>query len=310
MASRLVSEGKLAAIRQNLFPSAHAAIADWHAFDWHCDKRGVPQADKVQSSQALAIDVFGTIAAAPANARDAILDVLALRAGLKPGGPWRIALEWCDPANLLREPRQTQVDAIAFGAFSIMVIECKFTEPGGSCSQTKRLKKGPGSGLRQCDGRYAMQAHPVSGISSSCALSGKGIRYWDAIPRVFALDPHTIHDPCPFRGETFQWMRNMVLADELGRHADKMARCLIAYADEGGFPAEAKARDLSWLPPLAATGSPPFAVSYQQLARLAADVDPAPTWATLSQWIDRKVNAVRSGLTGPQPLAVESGTGS
>lgn len=305
MGKRIVSEEKLAAIRQNLFPSAHAAIADWHAFDWHRDQQYEPQADKVQSSQALAIDVFGTIAAAPASARDAILDVLAARAGLEPGGPWRVALEWCDPAKLLREPRQTQVDAIAFGARSIMVIECKFTETGGSCSQTKKRTNEPAKGLPQCNGRYEMQVNPATGTAASCTLSGKRIRYWDVIPRVFALDPQADHDPCPFRGETFQWMRNMVLADELGRHEGKMARCLIAYADEGGFPTEGKARDLSWLPPMAEAASPPFAISYQELARLAADVDAAPTWEALSQWIDRKVSAVRNGLTGPLPLSVD-----
>lgn len=305
MATRMLSDKKLAAIQHNLFPAAHAAIADWHGFEWHRDKKGEPQTDKVHSSQALAIDVFGAVAAAPSGARDAILDALAVHAELEAGGPWQIALEWCDPDNLLREPRQTQVDAIAFGARSIMVIECKFTETGGSCSQTRKLTKGPAKGLRQCTGRYALQAHPVSRVASSCTLSGKGIRYWDVIPRVFALDPQAVHDPCPFRGETFQWMRNMVLADELGRHHGKAARCLIACAAGGGFPTEGKARDWNWLPPIAEAATPPLAISYQDLASLAADVDPAATWNALGRWIDGKVSAVRSGLNGQLPLSSE-----
>ena len=151
------------------------------------------------------------------------------------------------------------------------------------------MTKGPAKGLRQCNGRYEPQTHPVSGIASSCTLSGKGIRYWVMIPQVFAIDPTGVHDPCPFSGETFQWMRNMVLASELGRTSGKAARCLIAYAAGGGFPTEAKARDLLWLPPPAAGARPPFAVSYQQVAQIAAGVDGAPTWEALSRWIDRKV---------------------
>lgn len=284
---------KLGAIRDNLFPAAHAAIRDWDGFDWHRDLRGEPQADKVQSSQALAIDVFGTIAAAPAGSRDAILDALARRAGLPAGGPWRIELEWRDPDNLLAEPRPTQVDAIAFGADAIMVIECKFTEKGGPCSQTGKLTKGPAKGSRQCDGRYAPQVHPVTGIAASCTLSGKGIRYWDHIPGVFALDPAATHEPCPFAGENFQWMRNLVLADVLGRHHGRMARCLIAHAAGGGFATETKALGPAWLPDFAEGALPPVPVSFQQLVQLAAEVDPSPTWPSLATWVDRKVQVVR-----------------
>lgn len=299
MAIRPLSASKLAALRQNIFPLAHGAITDWQAFDWHRDQRGEPQADKVQSSQALAIDVFGAIKAAPDQSRDAILDSMASLAALPPGGPWHVELEWRDPANLLCEPRQTQVDAIACGARAIMVIECKFTETGGSCSQTSKLTSGPAKGLRQCNGRYELQTHPVSDVEAPCTLSGKGIRYWDVIPRVFALDASVTHAPCPFSGETFQWMRNMVLASELGRTSGKAARCLIAYAAGSGFPTEAKAADLQWLPTPATGAAPPFAISYQQLTQLAAAVDGAPTWHALSQWIDRKVATVSAGMTRP-----------
>ena len=50
------------AIERNLFPEARAAIRDWDAFPWHRDGRKVVTAGLVQSSQALAIDFFGTIA--------------------------------------------------------------------------------------------------------------------------------------------------------------------------------------------------------------------------------------------------------
>ena len=216
-----VSPEKLAALRGNIFDGAHAAIGDWHTFPWHRDKQGHVQADKPHSSQALAIDVFGAIGAS--NAKDAILDALAIEAGLPPGGPWKIELEWTDGQRLLREPRPTQVDALAIGANAIMVIECKFTEPGGSCSQTRRIQTGPGAGQPQCTGRYELQVNARSGVRAHCALSGKGIRYWDFIPAIFDLDPAAAYAPCPFKEEGFQWMRNLPLAYELGLDQGKVA---------------------------------------------------------------------------------------
>jgi hypothetical protein len=53
-------EQEVEAIKANLFPASHAAIKDWGKFPWHKHK-GRIQTDKPHSSQALAIDVFGTI---------------------------------------------------------------------------------------------------------------------------------------------------------------------------------------------------------------------------------------------------------
>lgn len=289
-ASRLSSE-KLAALRGNIFDAAHAAIADWHGFSWHRDMRGHVQADKPHSSQALAIDVFGAIGAS--NANDAILDALAMEAGLPPGGPWNIELEWTDAQRLLREPRPTQVDALAVGANAIMVIECKFTEPGGSCSQTRRIQSGPGAGQPQCTGRYELQVNPRSKVQSHCALSGKEIRYWDVVPAIFDLDPAATYAPCPFKGEAFQWMRNLALAHELGRNQGKPAACVVAYASGGSFPTEAKVGNLTWLPPLADGNRGPVMMSYQRIVELAAQADDDPCWERLADWIARKVQLAR-----------------
>jgi hypothetical protein len=286
-----ISPEKLAALRGNIFAAAHAAIADWHVFPWHRDMRGHVQADKPHSSQALAIDVFGAIGAS--NARDAILDTLAIEAGLPPGGPWNIELEWTDAQRLLREPRPTQVDALAVGAHAIMVIECKFTEPGGSCSQTRRIQTGPGAGQPQCSGRYELQVNPRSNAQAHCALSGKGIRYWDVIPAIFDLDAATAYAPCPFKGETFQWMRNLALAHELGRNQRKAAACVVAYASGGDFPTETKADNLAWLPPLADGARGPVMASYQRIVELAAETDGDPCWGRLADWIARKVELAR-----------------
>lgn len=282
-----------APIRANLFPAAHGAIGkDWTRFPWH-RHNGAIQSWKPHSSQALAIDVFGAIDTAVA--RDTVLDALATAAGLPGGGPWTLELEWTDPANLLREKRSTQVDVLAEGARAILVIECKFTEPGGGCSQVGRIARGVGTGLRQCDGNYRRQVNPRNGVEARCALSGKGIRYWDVVPAVFDLDADTDHIPCPFRGDAFQWMRNMTLAHELGRVTGKAARCAIVYAAGGDFPAERKTASTAWLPPMATIGTPPFVFSYQAVIELAEQVAPDAEWRALRNWVDNKVALARTG---------------
>jgi hypothetical protein len=65
-------------LRDNIFPAARAAIEDWNAFPWHM------HASSPKSSQALAIDVFGTIK--NSSARDAILGALARELGVPDDG--------------------------------------------------------------------------------------------------------------------------------------------------------------------------------------------------------------------------------
>ena len=196
------------AVRDNLYPASHGAIEDWRAFPWHRDRANQIQAHKAHSSQAIAIDVFGTLKMSAD--RDRVLNAIAERVGVASGSPWAITLEWMDSDRLLREPRPTQVDVLAVGSLAALVIECKFTEPGGQwqCSQTAVSR----SGKRQCNGSYADQINPGNGVRAHCALTGKGIRYWEYIPEAFALDPGVDHTPCPFKGDAYQWMRNAVLA--------------------------------------------------------------------------------------------------
>jgi hypothetical protein len=139
-----MDEATLQAIKANLFPASHAAISNWDTFPWH-KYMGQIQADKPLSSQALAIDVFGTIKVS--RERDYILGELAQRCGVPSDGPWTLELEWTDPDNLLRESRPTQIDALAFGRRAILVVECKFTEAGGSCSQVRPRKNGGPSAM-------------------------------------------------------------------------------------------------------------------------------------------------------------------
>ncbi|SCB61580.1 hypothetical protein GA0061105_12024 [Rhizobium aethiopicum] len=170
------------AVRENLFPASHASIEDWGHSPGIVTKPTEFRPHKAHSSQAIAIDVFGTIKII--KDRDRIFDAIAARAGVAPGGPWAIKLEWTDTERLLGEPRSTQVDALAVGSMAALVIECKFTEPGGQCSQTASLR----SGERQCNGSYVEKINPGNGLRARCALTGNGIRYWKYIPEVFALD--------------------------------------------------------------------------------------------------------------------------
>lgn len=272
-----------AAVRENLFPASHEAIGDWLTFPWHRDRTNKIQAHKVHSSQAIAIDVFGTLKMS--IDRDRVLDAIARHVGVSPGGPWSIALEWTDTDRLLREPRPTQVDALAIGSKAALIIECKFTEPGGKCSQAS------GSRTRQpqCNGNYIEQANPGSGVRSRCTLAGKGIRYWDYIPKVFALDPAANYAPCPFAGDAYQWMRNVVLAAAIGEHWNLKAAAVGAFADHPSFPTARKARRGLLDPSLGgqATITP---ISYQEIIAMACHVGlDQQLWNDLAAWVEQKI---------------------
>ena len=284
----------ISAIRENLFPAAHAAIVDWQRFPWHRDKSGKIQAHKANSSQALAIDVFGTIKMS--LERDTVLGAVANACGLPPDGPWSVELEWTDEERLLGELRPTQVDVLAFGGRSLLVIECKFTESGGTCTQPKPLS-GPNVGLRQCNGDYRPQVNPLNGIHARCALSGKGVKYWDLIPRVYDLDPESEYRPCPFKGENYQWMRNVVLAERLGMERAQLATVIAAFADAECFVTARKARRglLGYRP--AHGRQLIFPISFQAIIKLAKSVSDRPwDWESLNFWVERKIEEATKAM--------------
>jgi hypothetical protein len=283
-------------IRENLFEAAWPALEPWDEFPWHEDRFGNIQAHKPNSSQALAIDVFGTIKTSPC--RDRIMGRIAERLGVSPAGPWEISLEWCSPQNELREKRRTQVDAIAESPGSLVFFECKFTEAGGSCSQTEPLKSGMHRGLVQCDGSYRLQTNPANGVSSRCALTGKGIDYWDVIPQIFPFPAERDSLPCPFALSCFQWMRNLALCFARGRTLLKRPAVVAAYADH---PKLAMARTIEGAEWRRFAGSVRreavafSSISYQQMVRMAEAAvadrqDEAAKWRKLRSWVERKIS--------------------
>lgn len=286
-------------IEANLFPPARGVIDDWESFPWHRGRDGSYQVAKPHSSQALAIDVFGAIIASPH--RDSVMAQIAESLGVPATGPWSLTLEWDDGrVNRLREPRPTQVDVVAEGRESLVFFECKFTEKdGGGCSQTQALGEGAHKGLKQCTGSYTVQSNPVTGRRGRCALTGKGIRYWEIIPKVFLIESDRDYLPCPFAGSWFHWMRNAILCHEVAKSRGLHPTFAVVFAAGDGLPLAEKARTGGWsrfqdaLRPGALTFG---TVSFQSIVQSAREAvesqgQPDPMWQALEGWVAGKVSA-------------------
>lgn len=230
----MLNSDEAKAVEQNLFSLVRDIVNEQPNFPWHRDKSGTVTASRVVSSQALAIDLFATIARL--TSRDKIMNEWLNDLSLAMNGHWSITLEELVPKMLLNEPRSTQIDAVAKSNNGIVLFECKFTEPdGGTCSQPQVLRKGRHKGFRQCDGNYAHQVNPVNQVKSQCALTGKGIRYWEVVPEIINVSPLVDHHPCPFAGGWYQWMRNLVAARVVGQHHNRPSAFVVVYAD-GKYP--------------------------------------------------------------------------
>ncbi len=279
-------------LQSNLFPESHIAISDWEKFPWHLNSLENTDTYKPHSSQALAIDVFGTLKYHPGSAQ--ILNAFVAELSLPPSDVWNVYLEWESPTNPLKEiNKHTQVDAMAECWGNIIFFESKFTEPdGGVCSQIKPLTRGAHKGMVQCNGNYVLQSNPVNGIDSRCALTGKGIRYWDVIPEVFNIDPNCDYFPCPFAGPTYQWMRNITNAYAVAQERDYRAAFCLIYADREGLPVAEMVRSPRWQEFLSTVRSDRISVShisYQEFLKLAIEADDHAIWRELKDWVERKI---------------------
>jgi hypothetical protein len=293
-----MTDDQLRKLKANIFPAAWDAVEPVDSFPWHLYRDKGCDSWKPHSSQALAIDVFGTVKQS-AN-RDALMDAVAKSLGLETGTPWEINLEWLDPVNQLREKRRTQVDVMARSAKNLIFFECKFTEPdGGECSQPHPLLTGLNKGKRQCNGNYEEQTNPISGTRSKCALTGKGIRYWEILPRVFDVDPAVNHTPCPFRDSWFQWMRNLTVCSEVARADGLKPAFVLVYADGAGLSMADKVKSPTWVEftrNLKRDGIVFRHVSYQDilskcLSSVSAHETERSIFAELTKWVDRKIQA-------------------
>ncbi len=257
----------------------------WGKFPWH------RYADRPNSSQALALSVFGTIATH--TRQDDIIGAIAATIGLPSAGPWTLHPEWKDPDALLNEPTPTQIDAYARSPYAALVIEAKFTEALGSCSQVDPK-------LQQCNGRYETQTNPVNGMSGRCALTAKNIAYWRYIPTLFDRAHNVDHAPCPFAGSNYQLMRNAVLAEALRQRHKIAAAVILAYPDhagihtvewlkekEGFLSVRAMAHDIDrWFRPL----------SYQRIIDIAGEAAPGEEWSSLAGWVSARIAMAQTRL--------------
>lgn len=285
-----------AQVERNIFPAARAAVEPWDDFKWH-NESGICDTEKSHSSQALAIDLFGTLRQAPQEERDAILGAIAQRFALPPAGPWSVELEWEDKENRLCESgKQSQVDALATSPLAVICFECKFTESdGGCCSQVLPISSGKHAGKKQCNGRYELQVNPVKGTERSrCALTAKRIRYWEVVPEVFRLDPGQDYAPCPFKGPWYQWMRNLVLAHELGLPEGRKSTFVVVYANDKDLPFPAVLSTKQWKRLLGLVRSDKVGLhvmSFQEVLSLARERagGTSAVWRDLEEWIRRKI---------------------
>jgi hypothetical protein len=239
-----LSDSEKAEISANLFPEARHVVASLGASAWHRDGSKLITASRVHSSQALALDVFGTVGTL--SSRDAISKSWADALNLPSFGATTITPEFVLASRILQERKSTQVDALVSGSKASALVECKFTEPdGGSCSQTSAFKQSAGAKAPQCNGNYAHQVNPLTGRAARCALSAKGILYWQFVPEVLSISADQDHSPCPFAGGRYQWMRNLVAARALAVSRKQPFSFIVAYAD-GPFPMARKVGGREW----------------------------------------------------------------
>lgn len=302
---RSLDAARWRSIEANLFPEAVAAVEPWQTFRWHSAAGNVCDAYKEHSSQALVIDVLGALKVSPQ--RDQVCDALARTLGLPTGGPWEIQLEWHDPDNLLKEKTATWVDAVASSPYALIFFEGKFCEPdGGSCSQTRPVPSGRNQGKVPCNRTYAPQVNPVNGRTAACALTGKGLRYWEIVPEVFKFPNDLGYHPCPFAGPWFQWMRNLTVCWAAACQSRRQPAFVLIYADGPTLPMAERVQSADWqrFARQVRTEAITLATySYQALVEVAQAACPEdPLWPRLARWIQRKIGTVCQARQVRPPL--------
>jgi len=237
----------------------------------------------------LAIDVFGTVQNHPLCdllVSELVTTVFREQMSDIAQQGWTVKLEFRVPADMFGEPRPTQLDVLLENDTAVVVLECKFSEAGGPCSQPPK----------QCNGRYEMQTNLKNDRRARCALTGKGVEYWRWIPRYFTLDNAQSYDPCPFAGPAYQYMRNLLVAGRMARWNKRRGAFGIVYVEGERFPMAVEVTDANskWgrFQNLLRSDCvvSVAAISYQALLELWCKAHPADTTLyELAEWVHQKI---------------------
>ncbi len=123
--------------------------------------------------------------------------------------------------NWLGEPRPTSLDVLLKGPHGRIAVECKFTETAfGTCSRPRLEPQKSG----YCDGSYTVQNRR----KSRCALSERGIKYWEFLPALFDWPVGRDHRPCPFK-DSYQIARNALAVRSTPSGLTDTGHVLVVY---------------------------------------------------------------------------------
>lgn len=283
-----ISESRIEKIKQNIFFRSRDAIMDYENFPWHY------HAEKNNSSQAFAIDFWGCLKLS--QLKDQIINMLFGH----DCDSWEIILEHTED-SLMAETTSTQIDVLIKNDNKAIIIESKFTEKnGGKCSQAKKRE----DGLYQCNGNYESQENPVypSNGTSKCALTGKGIKYWDFIDMLTKIKKDVTHTTCPFKGGEYQWMRNICFAEAYSQKHKVKSETYLVYYKSDKCPISKKVDDDSYLGNLKGQilnkkSLKPLA--YNDLLEIiieflnSIDFDEQRVWIELKEWMANKESKLR-----------------
>lgn len=287
---KMINQEKIDQIKSNLFHRSKDAVWDYHTFPWHKSKSGEIDSDKAKSSQALTIDVFGCLKNSP------ILNLLINRFfNFGEENTWEVIFEYTD-RNALNELTASQIDVFLKGRLVNVFIECKFCETsGGPCSQTKRLKN---RSFAQCSGNYELQKNPVNNVEAKCSLTGKGIKYWDFASEIFSLSPNEDYYPCPFKGEAYQFMRNIAFSRAISRLNNLPSYNFLFYFDSTICPFKRKVekkKQFGILSKIILDRGLIKTFSYQEFIKSCIEIsefeknmNEKKVWVDLNDWLSKK----------------------
>ena len=286
----MINETKIQSIKDNIFPHSINAVSDYYTFDWHIGKNKEIDTDKIQSSQAVVIDVFGLLKQSPN--KNLLINTLFN----KSGEDWNIEFEYIDK-KLLNEKKSTQIDIILSSSESIILIESKFTEDdSGECSQHPK----------QCNGNYEEQTNPKNNQQNKCALTAKNIKYWEYIPKIYKLNSNENYCPCPFKKNQYQIMRNLCFGIALSEKKNIDVDNYFIYYEHEVCPIYRKIIEENYFETQAKYLLDKKSIktlSYNQILKKTIEIlneknhDECIKWIELEKWLINKVGIIKARAT-------------